>query len=166
MIIRHTTEADWQTLKEIRIASLSDAPTAFGVSHATAAADSDAQWRERASGRGQAEYLLAMSDGVAVGMVAGVVSAASEFILMAMWVRPECRGMAAAATLVDAMKECALARGHERVVLDVVPENKRAVAFYLKQGFSFLPEWDALASHPGIRVQKMEWRAAPCRSKL
>lgn len=161
MIIRPTIEEDWEVLKEIRLASLDDAPTAFGVSHATAAAYSDAQWRDRASGRGQAEYLLAWSDGAAVGMVAGVVSAAAEFNLIAMWVRPEYRGTAAAALLVGAMKQRAVARGHACVVLDVAPDNLRATAFYRKQGFSFLPVWDALASHPDIEVQKMAWRSAP-----
>lgn len=38
MIIRPTTDADWQILKEIRLAALLDAPTAFGVRYATAAA--------------------------------------------------------------------------------------------------------------------------------
>lgn len=161
MIIRPTIEEDWQVLKQIRLASLRDAPTAFGISHASAVAYSDAQWRDRASGRGQAEYLLAWSDGVAVGMVAGVVSAAFEFNLIAMWVRPEYRGAAAAALLVEAIKQCAVARGHTRVVLDVAPHNQRAAAFYRKQGFSFLPAWEALASHPDIQVQKMAWQSAP-----
>ena len=160
MIIRQTTEADWEVLKEIRLAALLDAPTAFGVSHASAAAYSDVQWRERASNRGMAEYYLAFMDDRAVGIVAGVVSAAQEFNLIAMWVRPECRGIAVAAGLVDAIKARAASRGHARVVLDVSPDNARASAFYRKQGFSFLPEREALASHPDIIVQKMEWRAA------
>lgn len=160
MIIRHTIEEDWETLKEIRLASLRDAPTAFGVSHATAAAESDSQWRDRASGRGRAEFLLAFVHGVAVGMVGGALSAQSEFYLIAMWVRPEYRGTAAASSLVDAIKERALALGHAHVVLDVAPDNQRAAAFYRKQGFSFLPDWEALASHPEINVQKMAWRSA------
>lgn len=161
MIIRHTTEADWKILKEIRLASLRDAPSAFGVSHASAAAESDTQWRDRASGGGRAEFLLAFVDGVAVGMVGGAVSAKSEFNLIAMWVRPEFRGTAAACLLVEAIKERAAARGHSRLVLDVAPDNRRAAAFYQKQGFSFLPEWEALASHPLIDVQKMAWQSTP-----
>jgi hypothetical protein len=45
MIIRPTTEDDWQALKAVRLAALLDAPTAFGVSHRTAAA----RWRHSAS---------------------------------------------------------------------------------------------------------------------
>jgi ribosomal protein S18 acetylase RimI-like enzyme len=67
--------------------------------------------------------------------------------------------MDVAARLVDAMKASAVSQGHARVVLDVSPDNGRAAAFYRRQGFAFLPEWEALASHPDISVQKMEWRA-------
>jgi ribosomal protein S18 acetylase RimI-like enzyme len=158
MKIRHTTEADWELLKEVRLASLLDTPTAFGVSHASAAAYSDEQWRDRASNRGKAQFVLAFIDGAAVGIAAGVVGAALEFNLIAMWVRPAYRGTAVAAGLVDAIKAIAVSQGHTRVVLDVSPGNGRATGFYRKQGFSFLPEWEALESHPHIAVQKMEWQ--------
>lgn len=158
MIIRSTCEADWEALKEIRLAALLDVPTAFGVHHATAAAYSDDAWRERASNRGPAHYLLAFTDGVAVGIVGAVVDAASDLNLIAMWVRKEHRGTAAAASLVDAVKQRAVAQGRARVILDVSRDNARAAAFYRRQGFSFLPEWEPLASHPEITVQTMEWR--------
>jgi ribosomal protein S18 acetylase RimI-like enzyme len=159
MIIRSTTEEDWEVLKEIRLASLLDTPTAFGVTHASAAANSEAQWRDRAAGRGPAQFLLAFVDGDVVGMVAGVVSERQEFNLIAMWVRHQYRGTPVAASLVESMKAHAASTGHARVVLDVSPHNERAAAFYRKQGFSFLPEWEPLASHPEIMLQKMEWRA-------
>ncbi|XLZ68055.1 GNAT family N-acetyltransferase [Massilia sp. SR12] len=160
MLIRRTTEPDWPLLKQVRLAALLDAPTAFGVTHASAAANTDDQWRERAAGRGPATYLLAFDAGGApVGMVGGVLSAAQEFNLIAMWVQPKQRGSGAAAALVDAMLAHAVAQGHRRVVLDVAPENARAATFYLKRGFSFLPRWEALESHPHIQLQQMEWRA-------
>lgn len=160
MLIRRTTEPDWPLLKELRLAALLDAPTAFGVSHASAAANPDEQWRDRAAGRGPATYLLAFdSAGAAIGMVGGVLSAMQEYNLIAMWVRPEQRGSGAAAALVEAMLAHAVAQGHQRVVLDVSPDNARASAFYQKRGFRFLSHWEALESHPHIQVQKMEWRA-------
>jgi ribosomal protein S18 acetylase RimI-like enzyme len=161
MIIRPATEDDWEVLKELRLAALLDMPTAFGVSHASAAANSDAEWRDRAAGRGPARYLLALADGEALGMVAGIESTGPELTLIAMWVSPAFRGSGVAARLVEAVKTRAADGGHARVVLDVSPENARAAAFYRKLGFSFLPEWEALESHPEITVQKMEWRVAP-----
>lgn len=159
MLIRPTTEQDWTVLKTLRLAALRDAPTAFSVSHASAAANTDAQWRERAAARGPAHYLLAMDGAAAVGMVGGVVSATGEFNLIAMWVQPAHRGSGAAAALVEAIKAHALAQGHRRVVLDVSPDNQRAAAFYLKRGFRFLPHWERLESHPHIQVQTMVWQA-------
>jgi hypothetical protein len=49
MLIRPTEESDWERLKSIRLAALRDAPTAFGVSHAQAAANSDEQWKPAAA---------------------------------------------------------------------------------------------------------------------
>lgn len=157
MMIRASTEEDWEVLREIRLASLADAPRAFGTTHAAAAANSEAQWRERAAGRGPGRFVLAFVDGAAVGMAGAVVNAAAEFTLIAMWVRPAQRGTGVAVGLVEAVKASAIASGHTRVVLDVSSENLRASAFYRKLGFAFLPVWDALESHPEITVQKMEW---------
>jgi ribosomal protein S18 acetylase RimI-like enzyme len=161
LTIRATTEVDWELLKQLRLAALSDAPTAFGVSHATAVANSGTQWRDRASGRGPAQFVLAFVDGVPVGLAGGVSGLTSAIELIAMWVMPEYRGAAAAAGLVDAIKKLAVAQGQERVVLDVSPSNERAAAFYRKQGFAFLPEWKRLESHPEIALQKMEWQVRP-----
>lgn len=160
MTIRPTTAADWRALKAIRLAALHDAPTAFGVTHAAAAAYTDEQWQTRAAGTDRAEYVLAFDGEQAVGIVAGVLSAKEEYNLIAMWVRPDYRGKGVAGRLIDAVKASALAKGHRRIVLDVAPENAAAANLYHRQGFAFLPEWEPLASHPAISVQKMEWVAA------
>lgn len=158
MIIRPAVEADWHALKEMRLASLQDSPTAFGWNYAAAAACSEAEWRDRAGGRGAATYLLAFAGERPIGLIGHVVDAASECNLIAMWVHPEFRGKDVAARLVQAVKASAGAQGHRRLVLTVSPENSRAAGLYTKQGFSFLPEWETLDSHPHIKVQKMEWR--------
>lgn len=157
--IHPTTAADWPALKATRLASLLDAPTAFGVSHASAAAYTDADWQQRAVSTAQRTFFLAFDGEQAIGIAAQVVAGNGACNLIAMWVRREYRGMAVAQGLVDAVKRQAVAAGHARLVLDVAPENARAAAFYQKQGFVFLPEWEALESHPHIQVQKMEWLA-------
>ncbi|MYM27642.1 GNAT family N-acetyltransferase [Duganella sp. CY15W] len=158
MVVRYTREEDWQELKRIRLAALLDAPTAFGVTHASAAAYTDTAWQDRAAGRGPARYLLAFQDGVAVGIVGHVPVNAQTLGLIAMWVAPEVRGTGIAKSLVQAVQSHAALHNYARVTLDVSPENSRAAAFYLKQGFTFLPEWEALESHPAIQLQKMAWR--------
>lgn len=156
--VRYTTEDDWQELKRVRLAALLDAPTAFGVSYASAVAYTDEAWRERAAGRGPARYILAFEGEDAVGIVAYVPDAKQELNLIAMWVSPEQRGTPTASRLVDAVKTHAKAAGHPRILLGVAPTNARAAAFYQNQGFTFLPEWEALESHPHIQVQKMAWK--------
>ena len=159
IVTRATSPDDWRALKAIRLAALQDAPTAFGVSHASAAAQSDKEWQERASSSGQRTFFLAWDGEQAVGIAAQVVNSSTECHLIAMWVQPAYRGMAVATQLVDAVKQRAMAGGHRTLLLGVAPENARAAAFYRKLGFVFLPEWEPLASHPHIQVQKMEWLA-------
>ena len=103
--------------------------------------------------------MLAYAGSQPIGIAAHVVSLNGEASLQAMWVKREYRGMAIAAGLVEAVKQLCVADRQSRLVLDVAPDNARAAAFYKKQGFVFLPEWEPLESHPHIQVQKMEWLA-------
>ena len=160
LTIRPSTADDWQLLKTLRLASLLDAPMAFGMTHASAAEYDEAAWRERASPHTGARFLLALADGEAVGLVGHHVTAAgAEWNLIAMWVRPDWRGRGVAPSLVEAVKALAIAQGVGRIVLEVAPDNGRAAALYQRQGFVFLPEWETLASHPQIELQKMAWQA-------
>ena len=158
--IRPTTASDWPALKAARLAALLDAPTAFGASHASAARFTDADWQQRAINTAQRTFFLAFDGDLAIGLAAQVVAGDGDCHLIAMWVAQPYRGMDVAAGLVAAVKQCAVKNGHARLVLDVAPENARAAAFYQKQGFAFLPQWEVLESHPHIQVQKMQWLAA------
>lgn len=160
IVIRATEPDDWRDLRATRLAALLDAPTAFGASHASAAAFTDEDWQQRAVSTPQRTFVLAYAGGQPVGIAAHVNSGQSESSLQAMWVRLEYRGMDIATRLVTAVKQLCVTGGQSRLVLDVSPDNARATAFYRKQGFVFLPEWEPLDSHPHIQVQKMEWLAS------
>ncbi|MEX3921431.1 N-acetyltransferase family protein [Paraburkholderia sp. BR10872] len=159
VLIRPTSEEDWQILKTVLLAALLDSPTAFGLNYATAAAYSEQQWRECASGQTQPQYLVAMVQGQAVGLIGDAISRTREYNLIAMWVHSKCRGLGIASRLVNAIQARAIERGQRRVVLRVSPDNARAVGLYRRHGFQFLPEREALANQPGISVQKMEWNS-------
>lgn len=161
MTIRPTTAQDWRTLKHLRLAALRDMPQAFGLRYETAVYHSDAVWRERAAGTADLAYFVGLIDDDAAAMIGAWLSPEGDFKLISMWAKPECRGSGIAASLVDAVKSRAAALGHTSVTLSVAAANQRAVAFYRKQGFSFLPEWEPLAGNPQVRLQKMVWQAAP-----
>ncbi len=160
--IRPTTAQDWRTLKDVRLAALLDAPKAFGLRYETAVYHSDAAWRERAAGTADLAYYLGFIDGDAAALIGAWISPERGFTLISMWAKPEYRGTGVAASLVDTVKARAVGLGYARVVLSVAAENTRAVAFYHKQGFAFLPEWEPLASDPQVSLQKMLWLAPPC----
>jgi GNAT superfamily N-acetyltransferase len=159
MEVRLTQAGDWKLLKQMRLAALSNMPTAFGVSYATASKYTDEQWQERAAGKAGPEFWLAFVDGKPVGMIGAGVSQTNRYNLIGMWVEPDARGSGIARRLVESVKAKALQKGHSRIFLDVSPDNARAANFYLKQGFAFIDEWEPLASHPHIRVQTMVWTA-------
>lgn len=59
------------------------------------------------------------------------VSQANPYDLIGMWVEPTARGSGVATQLVEAVKPHAIEQGHDRVFLDVSPDNARASHFYL-----------------------------------
>ncbi|MFW1969703.1 GNAT family N-acetyltransferase, partial [Acinetobacter guillouiae] len=69
VVVRHTIENDWEILKMVRLESLLDSPHAFSVTYAAALKYSEADWRARASGRSQYQYILAMQRTRAIGIV-------------------------------------------------------------------------------------------------
>ena len=156
MDIRSTVTEDWKLLRQVRLAALLDTPTAFGVSYQTAAAYTDEQWQVRASSTGTA-FWLAFEKDRPVGMIGAAVSDTQRFNLIGMWVEPAARGSGVATQLVETVKVHATSQGFDRVFLDVSPDNARASNFYLKQGFTFMDEWEPLESHPHITVQTMLW---------
>ena len=158
--VRPTVQADWPVLKAVRLAALADAPTAFGVSHAEALANPDSQWMARAAGTGPGRFFLAFQDERANGMAARVRHDDGRASLIAMWVAPAARGMGAADVLVDAVKARAAADGARELILEVAPDNVRAVDFYRRHGFRFQSHREALASHPHIELQRMGWHVA------
>ncbi|KPN92942.1 GCN5 family acetyltransferase [Pseudomonas nunensis] len=144
-------------MKQIRLAALLDTPTAFGVSYQTAAHYTDEQWKERASSGSGTQFWLTFEDNKPLGMIGAAVSQTNRYNLIGMWVEPTARGSSVANQLVEAVKSSAMVKGYDRVFLDVSPDNARAANFYLRQGFTFMDEWEPLESHPHISVQTMFW---------
>lgn len=165
MKVRATEEQDWRILKEIRLASLLDIPTAFGVSYQTAITNSEEQWKQHASSEMDPKFWLAFKDDKAIGMIGAGLDKINRYNLIAMWVEPESRQLGAAECLLNMVKSDAITRGFTQIFLDVSPDNVKASRFYIKHGFAFINEVKSLDSHPNIQVQTMRWQSDLNNSK-
>ena len=61
VVVREVIPDDWQTLRDIRLAALREAPYAFGSSYAREAPFTEEQWRGRISDR-SVTYLAYLPD--------------------------------------------------------------------------------------------------------
>lgn len=157
--VRLTIEEDWEILKTVRLESLLDSPDVFSATYAIVEKYSESEWRDRAAHKTKYQYILAIKDTQAIGIVGGIQNSAPDFNLVAMWVNPKFRGKGIADILISTIKELAISKGHNRIVLSVSPGNSRAVDVYSRHGFVFISEWEVLPLSSGEKNQKMECSA-------
>ena len=115
MHIRRIDPDEWAVLREMRLASLLDAPEAFGQRYETAASEPEAEWRSaaRASSSGERRAWFIARGGVGAGA----------------------RRSGAGRHLVDAVAAWAAGWGGKRVVIWVFGANEGALRFYERLGF-------------------------------
>ncbi|AGS67209.1 GNAT family N-acetyltransferase [Streptomyces collinus] len=139
MLELRTLEADdWPLWRELRLAALADAPYAFGSTLAQwqGAGDREERWRARLSIPG-AHDLMALLDGLPVGMASGVPGEGAEYVeLISMWVDPAARGKGVGDHLIQAVERWAAERGAKTLRLSVMPDNRTATALYARHGFT------------------------------
>lgn len=138
-VIRRIKANDWQLLRELRLASLLDAPEAFGQTHANALAIPDDEWQQiaRASSSGESRtWFIAFDEG---GDPAGLVQArrrvADDCLIFSMWVAPRGRRSGVGRLLIDSAAEWSRSWGARRLVLWVTATNEGAHRFYDSIGF-------------------------------
>ncbi len=135
MTIRRLAEDDWHLLRELRLASLSDAPVAYWASYDDEAEFTEDGWRGFASG---VAWLVATRDDSRVGIV-GVMPSESELAvepqIIGMWVHPDARRQGVAVELLDAARRQVTDQGARSVALWVTDLNPGARAFYETYGF-------------------------------
>lgn len=122
-------------LREVRLATLADAPYAFGSSLEEEQVLAEAEWRARA---GELAFFVALDGDDAVGVAAGAQLREpdpSVRMLRSMWVSPPYRGLGVADALVDAVVEWARSEGATTLSLWATEHAQRARAFYVRLGF-------------------------------
>jgi ribosomal protein S18 acetylase RimI-like enzyme len=139
--VRALTEDDWETYRQMRLAGLKESPAAIVSTYQEEESFEEDFWRLRMR---RSTRLLAERDGVSVGIAStGDAKPIDEIDearhnvaeIFGMWVDPESRGTGVAWRLVDAAAAEARKEDRSHLMLWVVIDNGRAVAFYSSYGF-------------------------------
>jgi GNAT superfamily N-acetyltransferase len=133
--IRRIEPDEWKLLREVRLAALADAPSAFGSTYAREAGFAEDVWRDRIANAG---FFLAFDGAEPVGLAAGrrdFAAPPTQRELVSMWVSRTARGRRIAGMLVEAVAAWARADGAGELSLWVVIDNGAARRAYERLGF-------------------------------
>jgi GNAT superfamily N-acetyltransferase len=153
VVVLRAAEGDWPALREVRLAALAEAPTAFGSTLRREQDFDEDRWRAWAR---SAAMFVAVAGGSSVGMAAGVAGrSVAERKLVAMWVSPGWRGGDVAVRLMGSVIDWAGVEGAERVTLWVAQGNEPARRLYERRGFRFTGGRKPLPSNPVLCIDEM-----------
>ena len=148
VLVRATTIADWQALREIRLQALRDAPNGFSSTHAREAAFGDEEWHRRATRDGS--FLAFLPEVSPAGLGGGFLEAPGTVELISMFVRPQARGRGVGEAIIDAVVGWAIQKNATTVHLWVTETNSRARLLYERCGFTVTTERQPLPSNPAL----------------
>jgi len=150
IVVREIAKDDWEQMRDVRLAALAEAPSAFGSSYAREAAFTEEQWRGRISERSVTFFARVDSAGSAPAGLAGVYVEDGTANLVSMWVRPPARGLGVGKALIEAAAAWAKARGFAALFLWVTEANTSARRLYDQCGFTPTGERQPLPSDPAL----------------
>jgi GNAT superfamily N-acetyltransferase len=160
ILVRHVTADDWELMREVRLAALSEAPYAFGSTYAREVAFTEETWRGRINERSVTFFAHTDStdpvpaDTVPAGL-AGVYVEDGNPDLVSMWVRPCARGRGVAEVLVEAAASWAKTQDFGSLFLWVTESNAPARRLYDRCGFIPTGERQPLPSDPVLQEIRM-----------
>jgi GNAT superfamily N-acetyltransferase len=154
VLVREVTLDDWETLREVRLAALREAPYAFGSTYAREASFTEEQWRGRISDR-SVTFFAYLPENLEPAGLAGVYVADGVADVVSMWVRPSARGRAVGEALIEATADWAKARDHTALLLWVTESNAPARRLYERCGFAPTGERQPLPSDPTLPEVRM-----------
>jgi GNAT superfamily N-acetyltransferase len=158
MDVRRMTPDDWQTWRDARLASLADAPYAFGSTLALEEQFDEADWRMRLHpGNGMAAVAFLGAD--AVGTIGAYLPRDSDDpVLVAAWVHKDARGRGVGDALVAEVLDWAREHAYEQVYLRVADGNDAARNLFLRNGFTPTGIRMPLESDPSVDTEFLIWR--------
>lgn len=152
-MVRRIRPHEEAALRNLRLAALSEAPSAFGSTYAAEALLTTADWSERGQGRRARHERLSFAvteDDDIVGLVGGYRSDAKSprVELVSMWTHPTVRRMGIGRLLVNAVLDWARTCGAQCVELWVTRGNVGAENLYRQMGFVDTGDYQPLPSDP------------------
>jgi GNAT superfamily N-acetyltransferase len=155
ILVREITADDWELMRDVRLAALSDAPYAFGSTYAREAAFTEQTWRGRINQRSVTFFAHADSADSAPAGLAGVYVEDGDPDLVSMWVRPSARGLGVGEVLVEAAASWTKAHDFGALFLWVTEYNAPARRLYERCGFTPTGERQPLPSDPAFQEIRM-----------
>jgi len=146
--VREVTGDDWELMRDVRLAALAEAPSAFGSTHAREAAFTEERWRGRISERSVTYFAYDETDDATPAGLAGVHVADGTAEVVSMWVRPAFRGRRVGEALIEAAASWAKSRSFATLLLWVTESNMPAQRLYARCGFTPTGECQPLPSDP------------------
>jgi GNAT superfamily N-acetyltransferase len=147
---------DWRVVREVRLRSLEDAPSAFTSSYERGSAFDEVTWRDRAS---TCQWFVAMDAARPIGIAGGIRGWSgdpAERELIGMWVAPSHRRQGMARRLLDRVAEWARSEGASTLSLSVRQGNDGARVAYLTMGMRSTGEVRSVWNDPTETVNVME----------
>lgn len=156
--VRALAASDWELLRELRLAALTQDAYAFGSTVERERQRTPEQWRQLCD---SSAWFAAERDRELVGIACGSPGSASrprQFELYSMWVAPSVRGTGVSEALLAEIVEWAREEDATELHLLVAENNFRAIHFYERSGFVPSGDSEPLRSNLEIMTIGMSLR--------
>lgn len=158
-IVRRLRASEGPVLRELRLAALVEAPSAFASTYAAEAAHDAEYWealaQRRAAGQEEATFVAEAARRL-IGMVSCFLAAEGPCVhLVSMWTAPDARRQGVATALIRAVTAWARERGAEEIRIWVTCGNDPATALYRSLAFTATGDYQSLPSDPTKTEQRM-----------
>ena len=154
--VRRLEPDEWPLFRDLRLAALRDAPSAFWSTYDREVGYDDAEWQRFLT---RATWFTVEVEGVPAGLAAcgGIHGRpeATDRQVIGMWIAPAARGRGAGATLLEAVVDQARAERATGVVLSVAIGNEPAKRLYSALGFVDTGGRDELPHDPPVPEMEM-----------
>ena len=155
LVLDRATQDDFLRLKTLRLSALRSSPNAFGAKYSDLKDRPENYWQQLIK---VSTWCLVSVDGVDIGLLA--VDPAdkdrnSDCWLSSWWINENFRGKGISKHMAEWVYTLCKEKGWQKIGLGVWPDNKNAIAVYLKLGFELADTLMPSRPIPGLMYQPM-----------